>query len=453
MLVMKFGGTSVASLEMIDRVLSIAEQRLSESPVLVSSAMGKTTDALVEATELASSGEREASLAKLAELRSSHETALASIEHSEIRQQAEARVETLLNEAQSLLTGVTLIQECSPRTRDAVLSFGERMATVVIDARARDRGIDSVLLDSRDLFTTDDDFTAANVDFAVTYANIERELHPKPGRLTILQGFIARTSDGVTTTLGRGGSDYTASIVAAGLGAERVEIWTDVDGIMTTDPRVVPEATTVERMSYDEAAELAFFGARVVHPSTIQPAVDRNIQVQVRNTNKPDHPGTTISGEAPGSGARAIATKSPTTVITIHSSRMLNAYGFLARIFTVFERHKVSVDVVATSEVSVSVTLDDPPDLTLLLEELSTFARVEREDEQALISLVGTRLWKDSQRVARVFDAMQDVPLRLISLGSSDVNLTFVVPEKSLDAATRSLHGAFFSGGMEDEDR
>lgn len=453
MLVLKFGGTSVASLEMIDRVLSIAEQRLSESPVLVSSAMGKTTDALVEATELASSGDREASLTKLAYLRTMHETAIAGIEDPGIQRDAVARVGALLEEAQSLLTGVTLIQECSPRTRDAVLSFGERMATVIIDARARDRGLDSVLLDSRDLFTTDDNFNAANVDFAATYGAIERDLHPRVGCLTILQGFIARTGDGVTTTLGRGGSDYTASIVAAGLGAQRVEIWTDVDGIMTTDPRVVAEATTVERMSYDEAAELAFFGARVVHPSTIQPAVDRHIQVHVRNTHKPDHPGTTISAEAPGSGARAIATKSPTTVITIHSSRMLNAYGFLARIFSVFERHKVSVDVVATSEVSVSVTLDDPPDLTLLVEELSTFARVEREDEQALISLVGTRLWKDSQRVARVFDAMQDVPLRLISLGSSDVNLTFVVPEKSLGAATRSLHRAFFSGGMEDDGR
>lgn len=445
MIVLKFGGTSVRSLEMIDCALSIARDRLDSSPVLVSSAMGKTTDKLVTLTEVAARGNGEELDRSLAELENEHMAVIAGIEDQSISAALSIRVRELFQEARSLLSGVALIQECSPRTQDAVLSFGERIATAIIDARARDLGIDSQLLDSRELIETDEQYTAANVDFARTRHRLREGVHPRPGKLIILQGFIARSHEGVTSTLGRGGSDYTASIVAAAIGAERVEIWTDVNGIMTMDPRLVPEARTVDHMSYEEAAELAFFGARVVHPSTIQPAIDAEIPVNVRNTGDPGHPGTLISKEGGATGARALASKSQTTVVTIHSSRMLNAYGFLSRIFSVFERHRVSVDVVTTSEVSVSVTIDDPPDLTPVIEELSRFARVEQEDNQALICLVGRQLWKNSRTIATVFESLQEVPIRLISLGSSDVNLTLIVPGEALRDGIMALHNAFFA--------
>ncbi len=444
MVVLKFGGSSVATIEMIDAILDIVQQRLDEAPVLVSSAMGKTTDRLVEATDAAGHGDREGYQRVYNELRSAHEDTVGQIADTAIRERATRRLSDLFDEVQALLTGVYLIQECSPRTRDAVLSFGERLATEIVHARACERGIDSILLDSRDLIRTDDEFNAANVEFTETTTRIRAYVTPTSGRVIVLQGFIARTADGVTSTLGRGGSDYSASIIAAALDAQKLEIWTDVDGIMTMDPQIVPEARTVDSMSYDEAAELAFFGARVVHPSTIQPAVDRGIPVYVRNTRNPDRTGTRISGTGDEEGPRALASKSPTTVITIHSSRMLNAYGFLARIFAIFERHRLSVDVVATSEVSVSVTLDDPPDLSGLMSDLAEFGRVEREDDQALICIVGNRLWRRSETVARVFDSLRDIPIRLISLGSSDVNLTLIVPSDSLQRAVRTLHNTLF---------
>ncbi len=444
MVVMKFGGTSVASLEMIDRVLDIVWSRSDEAPVLVSSAMGKTTDALVTLTGQAAGGDKELVGNLLAELEERHLEAVSEFSNKEIRDRTTTATKQLVDQLRSLLTGVTLIQECSPRTQDAVLSFGERLATTIIQGRALDRGMSATLLDSRDIITTDDQFTEANVLFSTTYSRILDSLTPQAGNILIVQGFIAYTSQGVTSTLGRGGSDYTASIIAAGLGADSVEIWTDVDGIMTMDPRLVPEAHTVPKMSYDEAAELAFFGARVVHPSTIQPAIEHGVRVFVRNTNKPNEPGTEISSDVGTSGVRALAAKSPTSVITIHSSRMLNAYGFLSRIFSVFERHRISVDVVATSEVSVSVTIDDPPDLTELINELSGFARVEREDDQGIICLVGKDLWKDSQTVARAFGALRQLPIRLISLGSSDVNLTVVLPADVIGQAARALHSEFF---------
>ncbi|MFP4644331.1 MAG: aspartate kinase, partial [Spirochaetales bacterium] len=444
MVVMKFGGTSVASLSMIDRALSIVWGRVDEAPVLVSSAMGKTTDALVSLTEQAAQGDRKLVGDLVSELESRHLEAVSVFSDSEIRERTATATKELVDQLRSLLTGVTLIQECSPRTQDAVLSFGERLATTIIEGRALDRGMNAKLLDSRHLITTDDQFGAANVLFPDTYDRIHASVKPQAGQITILQGFIAHTLQGVTSTLGRGGSDYTASIVAAGLGADSCEIWTDVDGIMTMDPRLVADARTVPQMSYDEAAELAFFGARVVHPSTIQPAIEHGVRVFVRNTNKPDEPGTEISSEAGSKGVRALASKAPTSVITIHSSRMLNAYGFLSRIFSVFERHRISVDVVATSEVSVSVTIDDPPDLGELIADLSAFARVEREDNQGILCLVGTDLWKDSRTVARAFGALRELPIRLISLGSSDVNLTVVLPADAIGDAARALHSEFF---------
>ena len=263
--------------------------------------------------------------------------------------------------------------------------------------------------------------------------------------LHVLQGFIAADSAGVTTTLGRGGSDYTATIVGAALEADEVQIWTDVDGIMSADPRVVEGARTLEEISYVEAAELAFFGARVVHPYTIQPAIERGIPVYVRNTERPELPGTRITGEFAERGVRAITVKRGITVITINSYRMLNAYGFLSRIFDVFARHHVSVDLVATSEVSVSMTVDTTDRLAEVVTALEEHGQAHVEDQKAIVSLVGKDLWKDSSVLARVFQTMEGIPVRLISLGSSDTNLSLVVSEGDGVATVQRLHHAFFT--------
>ncbi len=445
MVVLKFGGTSVASIEKIDRALTIAEAALPEHPVLVSSAMGDTTDHLLDITRSAARGSRDATNESVRVIRETHLNAAGAIDDTSIREACLRDLETSLREIESLATGISLIQECSRRTQDAILAFGELLSTRIIAARAMDRGINTRLVDSRDFMLTDEHFTQASVDIDATYSAIQAHLNDANATLTIAQGFIGRTRSGVTSTLGRGGSDYSAALIGAALHASRIEIWTDVDGIMTTDPRLVPTARTVSHMSYAEAAELAFFGARVVHPSTIQPAVDRNIPVYVRNTNHPEGAGTRISRDTSTPGVRALATKADISVVTIHSSRMLNAYGFLAQIFAVFDRHRISVDLVTTSEVSVSMSVDDERDLSDLRQELGTLGRVEIEQKQAIVSLVGQDIWKDSRTVARVFGVLAGIPIRMVSLGNSDVNLSLVVPSRQVSDTVSRLHAEFFN--------
>lgn len=444
MIVLKFGGTSVASIPKIDQALTIAEKSLDQCPVLVSSAMGDTTDLLVDITGSATTGNREATKRSLDTIRETHLQAAKAIESEELRKSCESDIQNYIREIESLATGVSLIQECSPRTQDAILAFGELMSTRIIAARAMDRGIETRLVDSRNFILTDDTFTRAVVDIGSSYTAIQENLKESVNTLIIAQGFIGRTRAGVTSTLGRGGSDYSAALIGAALRADRVEIWTDVDGIMTTDPRLVSSARTVAHMSYDEAAELAFFGARVVHPSTIQPAIDRNIPVFVRNTSRPDGTGTRISRDVTATGVRALATKSDISVITIRSSRMLNAYGFLAQIFAVFDRHEISVDLVTTSEVSVSMSIDDDRNLVELQQDLGSLGTVEIERKQAIVSIVGQDIWKDSRTVARVFGVLAGIPIRMVSLGNSDVNLSMVVGSEQVSDTVSRLHTEFF---------
>ncbi|MFP4329389.1 MAG: aspartate kinase [Spirochaetaceae bacterium] len=445
MVVMKFGGSSVRSGAWINRVLDIAETRLQEAPLLVSSAMGKTTDALVSIATDAASGNSESAFMTVEGLRRAHLENCREILSGEFLDSAEGRVEMLFREMRSLVQGVSLIRECSPRTYDAILAFGELLSTTIIARRAEERGGEVILLDSRELVVTDESFTAAAPDLELTEARIRAAVEPAAGRLYIAQGFIGATRGGVTTTLGRGGSDFTATIFGSALAAGRVEIWTDVNGIMSCDPRVVPEARSILRLSYDEASELAYFGAKVVHPYTILPAVELSIPVQVLNTADPDHPGTTITAESEATGFQALAGKDGITVITVHSSRMLNAYGFLSRLFQVFEEHRVSVDLVATSEVSVSVTVDLKELPSSLEERLSRFGRITVERDKSILCLVGRGLWKDSSFLARVFRAIgEEIPVRLISLGSSDINLSLVIPAAKAKEAMVRLHGEFF---------
>jgi aspartate kinase len=406
--------------------------------------MGKTTDELVLVADRAESGDRAASFEIIDSIEQHHRTTASELTSGERERDLNRSLSALFDELRGLTQGIYLIRECSPRSRDAILSFGERLSTLIIAAAAQESNVDAELVDARSLIVTDSAFGAASPDMTRTQRQTRKRIHPRPGHLSVTQGFIGATPQGVTTTLGRGGSDYTATILGAALGADAVEIWTDVNGIMTSDPRIIPEARTIPTISYDEAAELAYFGARVVHPYTILPAVKRSIPVFVKNTAAPKAAGTRIQPDADGRGMRAIASKSGVTLVTVKSSRMLNAYGFLRALFSVFDAHRTSVDLVATSEVSVSMTVDREVDIEPLLAELSALGEVSVEREKSIVCLVGTGVIQQSRLLSEIFAAIDPVPVRMISLGSSDINLSIVVSESEATGVIRSLHGAIF---------
>jgi aspartate kinase len=310
------------------------------------------------------------------------------------------------------------------------------------------QGLAAAWVDARRALVTDGEHTAAAPLMRETTAALMQHVDPPlaAGRLPVMGGFVGATKDGVTTTLGRGGSDYSAAIVGACLGAGEIQIWTDVDGMLTADPRIVAEPQVVPHLSFAEASELAYFGAKVLHPSTILPAVTCSIPVRILNSHRPHARGTLITAERPRSDRplTAIASKKQVSVVDITSSRMLMAHGFLRRLFEVFERHRTPVDVVTTSEVTVSVTVDDRRRLPAIVEGLSEFAEVACEHDMAIVCAVGDGLRSDPALVGEVLIALGDVPLRMVSQAASRRNVTLVVREADLPAALGRLHDRFF---------
>ena len=446
MIVLKFGGTSVQNGEMMDATLSIAERQLERAPVLVSSAMSKVTDQLQEIARKVGDGKQAEAEAQLDAILDRHLACARGFLTGSNLARCEEDLQATAAELRAIIKALSLLKEWSRRSNDAILSFGERLSTIILLHRAHERGMSAELHDSRELIKTDDAFTAAAPIEELTNRLVSSRVRTRPGTLAILQGFIASTTSGATTTLGRGGSDYSATIVAAALRAEEVQIWTDVTGIMTSDPRIVKSARTIDRISYREAAELAYFGAKVIHPATIQPAVNLGIPVWVKNTFHPEQDGTCIIPSVPGAGPKAIACKKGITLVTIGSSRMLLAYGFLRHIFEIFEKHQTAVDLIATSEVSVSVTIDNASSVNAIAKDLSEIGTVGVEADKSIVCLVGQDLWKETPFLARAFAALKDTPVRMISLGSSDINLSLVVPVESTEDAVRALHQEFFPG-------
>jgi aspartate kinase len=444
MIVCKFGGTSVENAEMMDATLSIVAGQIERSPVLVSSAMSKVTDQLQEIAKLVGTGKEAEAEAILEGIEGRHLSCARSFISAENLARCESELRGVFAEMRAIMKALVMLKDWSKRSNDAILSFGERLATIILLHRARDRGLDAELYDSRELVKTDENFTAAMPIEDLTNRLISSRVRPQPGRVAILQGFIGSTTGGATTTLGRGGSDYSATIVGAALRAEEVQIWTDVSGIMTADPRIVKAAHTIDRIGYREAAELAYFGAKVIHPSTIQPAVNLGIPVLVKNTYRPADAGTRIVPNVPDTGPKAIACKKGITLVSVSSSRMLLAYGFLRRIFEIFEKHQTPVDLIATSEVSVSVTIDNPTAVNAIARDLSEIGTVGVEAEKSIICLVGQDLWKDTVFLARTFSSLRNTPVRMISLGASDINLSLVVPVESTEESVRNLHREFF---------
>jgi aspartate kinase len=449
MIVMKFGGSSVESAAALDRVTSIIAAHLPRKPVVVVSAMGKTTNRLLELGELAAEGQREEALEKLRQLHAYHLREADPVVPPSRRHELERVVLSHFEELEELVKGLSILGELTPRSKDAIASYGERLSSQILTLACSSRNIRATHIDAREVIVTDSRFTQASPIYPQTYARLQERipLLLQENDAVVLGGFIGANEQGVTTTLGRGGSDFSASIVGAGLNAEEIQIWTDVDGMLTADPRVLPGGLRVKTISFAEAAELAYFGAKVLHPSTVLPAIEKNIPVLILNSRRPEVGGTRIVRESVPSRtiAKAIACKSHITLVNIQSTRMLMAYGFLRRIFEVFDRFETSVDMIATSEVSVSLTIDNPAQLDAITGELAQFSDVTVEKDQAIVCLVGENIRYTPGVAARVFGALNQINIRMISQGASLLNLGFVVAQADLPATVAALHQEFFS--------
>jgi aspartate kinase len=448
MIVMKFGGTSVESAAAIQRVAAIVRDRLERRPVVVVSAMGKTTNKLLAIAAEAVAGNRTQALELLSALVEFHLREGRQLVSDDRRADLDRTIGGLCQELEELIKGVSVLGELTPRASDAIASYGERLSSEIVALAFESTGIPAVHLDARDLIVTDNRHTQAAPLLPQTYSRLCATIPPlAETRVVILGGFIGATEDGVTSTLGRGGSDFTASIIGGGVGAEEIQVWTDVDGMLTADPTIMAGGYRVRSISFAEAAELAYFGAKVLHPSTVAPAIEKNIPVLILNSRRPEAEGTRIVRQTVPTPnvAKSIACKKNITLLNIVSTRMLMAHGFLHRIFEVFDRFATPVDMIATTEVSVSLTIDNPARLKEITRELRQFAEVSAEEDQAIVCLVGDNIRHTPGVAARAFSSLRDINIRMISQGASLLNLSIVVAQEDLKAAVERLHADFFS--------
>jgi aspartate kinase len=447
MIVMKFGGTSVESAAAIERVAGIVRARLDRRPVVVVSAMGKTTNRLLAIGRAAADGLVDQATAQADELREYHRHEASQIVRPEERSLLGVLLDEHFTELRKLIAEIAEREECPPRLVDQVSSLGERLSSVIVTLAFRRFGMDAAHVDSRTVIITDTRHSQAAPLYARTYPKLKDTIPPIAAtQVVVMGGFIGSTQDGVTTTLGRGGSDFTASIVGAGIDAEEIQIWTDVDGMLTCDPTLVAGGHRVKIISFAEAAELAYFGAKVLHPATVLPAVEKNIPVLILNSRRPEVEGTRITADPVhcSNMIKSIACKRNVTVVKIQSLRMLMAYGFLRRIFEVFDRYRTPVDMVSTSEVSVSLTVDNTKNLEEIRDELERIAEVSVEQEQAIVCLVGDNIRGTPGVAARVFSALRHINIRMISQGASQLNVSFVVNGLDAKPAMEALHEEFF---------
>jgi aspartate kinase len=454
-IVIKFGGTSVGDAQRVANAIDIVDERRDLGPIVVVSALSGVTNDLVAASEAA----RACDAARVDEIvravRQRHEDVAIRLVQQKIDffESFTKQLDKQIDQIHTILRGIAMLGEITMRAKDKVVAIGEKLSSVLFAYSMMMRALPGEHVDSEEVVITDSRFGEASPLMDETRAAASRVLLPLVERhlIPVMGGFIGRTRDGATTTLGRGGSDYSAAIIGAAVGAREIQIWTDVDGMMTCDPRLIPGARVIERISYVEAAELAWFGAKVLHPKTIAPAVEKKIPVRVLNTHNVASPGTLVTeeGDQRDHGARAIALKRGVTVVHMTSNKMLGAHGFLARLFAIFEQLEVSVDLITTSEVSVSVTIDDRHNLPQLIEKLTPIAEVSVLDNQCIVAVVGRNLMKDSAVGARIFDSLRGVPMAMFSLGTTGLNLSIVVDENEADRAVKSIHRALFETAVE----
>jgi aspartate kinase len=465
MIVMKFGGSSVANAERIRTVAGIVKERLDERPVLVLSAMGDVTDHLLDAAEKALR-EGPSSIARLVQsLTGLHEEVISGLGLGGAASDEYKEIKTLLNELAELIAGISLIRELTPKTKDYLVSFGERLSVRIVAAYFNEVGIPARPLDAWDAgITSTGDFTAAEPVMEECWEHIPQAVGPlvNAGIVPVVTGFIAKcyaASDdrtnptaGDITTLGRGGSDLTATLIAAACGAKEAQVWKDVDGVLTADPRIVENARPVESLTYDEAAELAYFGAQVLHPRAMLPCIKTGVPVLVKNSYNPAAKGTRISRNSEKRDekavpVRAVTSKRNITLVDIVSTRMLGQSGFLAEVFTIFAAHKISIDVIATSEVSISLTIDGEKDLSCVRKSLQRIADVEVKTGKSIVTIIGD-VSRSSEILARAFTvcASLGIAAEMVSQGASKVNISFIVRDADAPSVVKALHKSFFEG-------
>ena len=435
MIIMKFGGTSLGTAESIENVLRIVCDRIDRDPVLVVSAHAGVTDSLVEIARTAPGGD--ADVSKVEEF------------HRRLLDDLDLPADLLdeqLGEMADLVRGMKLVSEASPRVQDLLLSFGERCSTRVVAAYFNEQGMEAKAVDAFEVgLCTDSNFGRARP--LPDDGRIAENLSSIEG-IPILTGFLGRDGDGDITTLGRNGSDFSAALFGNALDAEEIQIWTDVDGVMTADPRLVEGARQIPTMSFGEASELAYYGGKVLHPATILPAMEKSIPVRVLNTNNPDNTGTVIlpAYEESGAPVRAVVHKNDIHLINIVSPPMLQQHGFLAKVFGIAEAHEVDVDLVATSEVSITMTADRADHLPMFCDELSELGDVTVEPDHALICVVGQGIAHTRGIAAQVLSTLAEaeIHVRVISQGAIKVNIGLVIQQVDLHEAVNRLHSHFF---------
>ena len=448
MIVAKFGGTSVGDAAAIERLAGIVAGRLERHPIVVVSAMSGVTNQLLAMAEQAARGQLIGAMRAVEALRERHleetDTLLGS-DGNEVCGELSAMCDELAH----LVEALSVLGHLTPRSLDAIAAFGERLSSMLVATVLRVRGLDAEHVEARDVMITDAEFTRAEPQPERIAEAAREHLLPivRAGRVPVMGGFIGSTPDGVTTTIGRGGGDYSAALVGAALKAEAIEIWTDVDGMLTADPRVVQGARLIERIRFDEASELASFGAKVLHPMTIAPAVRLGIPVYIYNSKNPAGTGTLIAREAPRRPVSAIAGRGDVTMIRVTAPRMLLAHGFLATVFEIFERHRTSVDVVATSEVSVSLTTDEDHHLEAIVVDLRRLGDVAVERNRGVVALVGAGLSETGTAMARALAALGDVRVHMLSLSATGINLTAIIDAEQVNPVMRRLHDEFFPPG------
>jgi aspartate kinase len=438
MKVMKFGGTSVGKPERMHQVSDLIT-RDDEPKIVVLSALSGTTNALVEISEKLASNDRSGAKQGIDKLEAHYRQFIATLLQTE---DARERALRMIEEHFEFLNIILKISFSEALNKD-ILAQGELMSTKLFSAYLHEKGTEHELLPALEFMQIDayEEPLIGNIKVKLTQL-LKQHKHKN---VFITQGYICRNSKGEVDNLKRGGSDYSASLIAAALNANSCEIWTDIDGMHNNDPRVVEKTVAIEQMSFDEAAELAYFGAKILHPASIWPAQHFNIPVKLLNTMQPQAKGTLIVEEAGSVGVKAVAAKDGIVAIKIKSSRMLLAYGFLRKIFEVFEKYRTSIDMITTSEVAVSLTIDNKDNLESILQELEPFGTVEIDENQTIVSIVGNEIAQTPQVMMKLFDAISEIPVRMVSYGGSRHNVSLLIPAEFKIQTLQVLNKGLFN--------
>jgi len=449
MIVMKFGGTSVQDASCIERVAEIIKQHLHRRPVVVVSAMGKTTRNLLRAAELASERRLPDSLNLISDIENYHIAEARKVVNNFERTKAYRAISSYFGEMRDLVKGLSILRESTPRSKDAITAYGELISSAILATSLIERGVGAVLLDSRNFIITDENFTRAAPIFDLTNERICAHLLPElaAGRVPVIQGYIGATRTGATTTLGFEGSDYTAAIVGAAIGAEDIQIWKDVYGLMSADPAIISDARTVKMASFDEVAELTYFGAKVLHPSAIWPAAQKGIPVHIYNSKHPQAVGTLITDSTPKSNnlVKSITYKRGITLINAISNRQQSASEFLKAVFDILDHHRIAPDLIVTSEVRIAFAVSGEADLERLIADMRRLGQVQVRAGKASLCLVGQIIKQTADIASTIFSAIRDVRVDLISQGASPNSLIFITGEGDLEATLMRLHESFFA--------